>query len=156
MSDMKNLFDPSIAAEMKRRVSSITPANERRWGKMTAPQALAHCAITLEWATDQDRPSRMFLGRLFGGLIARKVTSDDLPLKRNTPTAPQLVITVIGDERTLEAEKERVCNLIDRFAVGGPAACTTHPHTFFGPMTPEQWSILMYKHLDHHLRQFGA
>jgi len=49
-----------------------------------------------------------------------------------------------------------LCALIDRFAVGGPQCCTKHPHTFFGQMTPEEWATLMYKHLDHHLRQFGV
>jgi hypothetical protein len=46
--------------------------------------------------------------------------------------------------------------LIDRFAAAGPQGCTTHPHAFFGSLTPDEWAILMYKHLDHHLRQFGA
>lgn len=44
----------------------------------------------------------------------------------------------------------------DRFAAAGPKGCTTHPHTFFGRLTPEEWATLMYKHLDHHLRQFGV
>jgi transposase InsO family protein len=47
-------------------------------------------------------------------------------------------------------------HVVDRFAAGGPTVCTNNPHSFFGTMTPEQWSILMYKHLDHHLRQFGV
>ncbi len=46
--------------------------------------------------------------------------------------------------------------LIDKFAAGGAAGCTKNPHSFFGKMTPEEWAILMYKHLDHHLRQFGV
>ncbi len=53
-------------------------------------------------------------------------------------------------------EQHRLSALIDRFAAAGPAGCTTHPHTFFGPLTPQEWAALMYKHLDHHLRQFGA
>jgi len=40
--------------------------------------------------------------------------------------------------------------------VAGPAGCTKHPHSFFGKLTPEEWAILSYKHLDHHLRQFGV
>jgi hypothetical protein len=46
--------------------------------------------------------------------------------------------------------------LIDRFAAAGPAGCTTHPHAFFGRLTPDEWAILPYKRLDHHLRQFGV
>jgi hypothetical protein len=62
----------------------------------------------------------------------------------------------VNDERDLERERERLCGLIDRFAAAGPEGCTAHPHPFFGPLTAEEWATLMYKHLDHHLRQFGA
>jgi hypothetical protein len=63
---------------------------------------------------------------------------------------------VIEDERELVKEKERLTATIDRFAAGGPRVCTAHPHAFFGKLTPQEWAILMYKHLDHHLRQFGV
>jgi hypothetical protein len=63
---------------------------------------------------------------------------------------------VVQDERDLRPERERLLGLIDRFAAAGPAGCTKHPHSFFGRLTPEEWAILTYKHLDHHLRQFGV
>jgi len=56
----------------------------------------------------------------------------------------------------LGTERERLSGLIDKFAAGGAAGCTKNPHSFFGRLTPEEWAILMYKHLDHHLRQFGV
>nr|ASV46725.1 hypothetical protein [uncultured bacterium] len=62
----------------------------------------------------------------------------------------------VADERYLADERRRLCALIDRFAAAGPAGCTTYPHSFFRPLTPQEWAVLMYKHLDHHLRQFGA
>jgi transposase InsO family protein len=74
-------------------------------------------------------------------------------MRRNSPTTKDLLI---HDDRSLESETARLRQLIDRFAKGGPAGCTTHPHSFFGPLTPVEWSALMYKHLDHHLRQFGV
>jgi hypothetical protein len=95
----------------------------------------------------------MFVGRIIGGMIKPKVLGNDEPMRRNSPTVKTLVI---ADERDLRTEQERLCGLIDRFAATGPAGCTTHPHSFFGRMTPEEWAILMYKHLDHHLRQFGV
>jgi hypothetical protein len=78
---------------------------------------------------------------------------NDEPMRRNSPTAK---ILIVQDERDLETERTRLCGLIDRFASAGPAGCTKHPHAFFGPLTPDEWAILMYKHLDHHLRQFGV
>ena len=63
---------------------------------------------------------------------------------------------IVGDQRDLDTERARLCRLIDRFAQAGPDGCTTQPHSFFGAMTPDEWALLMYKHIDHHLRQFGA
>lgn len=71
----------------------------------------------------------------------------------NSPTVRSLVV---ADERDFAEERDRLSRLIDKFAAGGPAGCTRNPHTFFGKMTPDQWAILTYKHLDHHLRQFGV
>jgi len=63
---------------------------------------------------------------------------------------------IVADKRVFENERERLAGLIDRFAGEGAGGCTNLPHSFFGKLTPEEWSILMYKHLDHHLRQFGV
>ena len=63
---------------------------------------------------------------------------------------------IVRNQPDFEAAREDLLIAVDRFATGGPAACTQHPHAFFGPLTPNEWAILMYKHADHHLRQFGA
>ena len=78
---------------------------------------------------------------------------NDEPMKRNAPTSPAFIVR---DQPDVMVEGARLSALIDRFSEGGRDACTRHPHTFFGPMTPDEWAILMYKHVDHHLRQFGA
>jgi hypothetical protein len=150
---MKSLYDAATAAEIKERIARLQPASQRQWGKMNVAQAVAHCAITMEWAVGDTLPPRMFLGRLFGPLVKSKVLKDDSPMARNAPTAKSLIIP---DERDLQRERQRLCTLIDRFSEAGPQRCTTHAHTFFGPLTPDEWARLMYKHLDHHLRQFGA
>lgn len=150
---MKNLFDRSNAAEIILRIDAVQPTNVRLWGKMTAPQALAHCSGAMEWAVGDKRPPRMFVGRLLGPLVKKKVVSDDKPLARGTPTSPELVIS---DERDLASERARLHALVDRFSTAGPKGCTSHPHTFFGQLSPDEWAVLMYKHVDHHLRQFGA
>jgi len=150
---MKNLFEAATLQEIKDRVERLGPNNVRQWGKMTAPQAMAHCAIAMEWAVGDVRPKRAFLGRIFGALAKAQVLKDEKPLRRNTPTDKTLVV---ADQRDLKKEGERLCQLVDRFAAGGPEGCTTHPHLFFGSLTPEEWATLMYKHIDHHLRQFGA
>jgi Protein of unknown function (DUF1569) len=150
---MKSLFDAATATEIKTRVARLEPGSQRQWGKMNAAQAMAHCATAMEWAVGDSFAPRMFVGRILGPLVKSKVLKDEAPLRRNTPTAKSLVVT---NERELASERQRLCALIDRFSEGGPQGCTKHAHTFFGSLTPEEWARLMYKHLDHHLRQFGV
>ncbi|MGH9741528.1 MAG: DUF1569 domain-containing protein [Candidatus Acidiferrum sp.] len=150
---MKNLFESARVEEVKERLARLRPETVRQWGKMNVAQAMAHCATAMEWAVGDKRPPRMFLGRIVGRMVKPKVLENDEPLRRNTPTAKTLVV---ADERDLGMERERLRALIDRFAAGGPAGCTKHPHSFFGRLRPEEWAVLTYKHLDHHLRQFGV
>ena len=150
---MKNLFEAARVAEVKERTARLRPDSERQWGKMNPAQMLAHCSLGIEWAVGDRMPQRMLMGRIVGRLVKPMVLRDDEPMRRNSPTAKDLVVQ---DDRDLETERERLCGLIDRFAAAGPEGCTRHPHSFFGRLTPEEWATLMYKHLDHHLRQFGV
>jgi hypothetical protein len=150
---MKNLFEAAAVEEVKERLERLRPDSGRLWGKMNAAQAMAHCSAGLELATGDRLPPRKLLGRIIGGLVKPMALGNDEPMRRNTPTVKDLVVQ---DERDLEIERKRLSALIDRFAAAGPEGCTTHPHSFFGRLTPREWAILMYKHLDHHLRQFGV
>ena len=150
---MKNLYDRATAADVKNRLARLTVDSPRQWGRMNAAQAVAHLARGMEMATGDRRPSRLIAGRLFGAFVKRLALKDDAPFKRNSPTDPALVIK---DDCDLEIERRRLADLIDRFVASGPAGCTTHPHSFFGRMSPDEWSVLTYKHLDHHFRQFGV
>src|SRR5580658_7286118 len=150
---MKNLFETTRVDEIKQRLAQLRPDSGRQWGRMNAAQAIAHCSAGLEWAVGDRIPPRMFLGRIIGRFVKPLVLRNDEPMRRNSPTAKDLVVQ---DQRNLEVERERMCRLIDRFAAAGPEGCTSHPHSFFGRLTPDEWAILMYKHLDHHLRQFGV
>jgi hypothetical protein len=150
---MTNLYDQTTVMRVKDRIAQLKADSGRQWGKMSPAQALAHCSEAMLWAVGDVRPPRMFLGRIVGRLIKSKVIAESQPMRKNSPTVKTLVI---ADDRNLDVEQKRLCALIDRFAAAGPAGCTTHPHSFFGPLTPQEWAALMYKHLDHHLRQFGV
>jgi Protein of unknown function (DUF1569) len=150
---MKNLFDAARVEEVKQRIARLRHDSERQWGKMNAPQAVEHCSRGFELALGDRQPPRVLLGRIMGPIIKPKVFGNDEPLRRNSPTVKGLVIQ---DDRDLAKERARLYGMIDRFVAAGPKGCTTHPHSFFGRLTAEEWAILMYKHLDHHLRQFGV
>jgi hypothetical protein len=151
---MKNLFEAATADEVKTRLGKLRPESERLWGKMTAPQMLAHCAISMRWAVGELVPDPAPLPvRMIGKMIKPFVFRNDDPIRKNAPSAKSLVIS---DERDLEREREQLAGLIDKFAVCGAAGCTRQKHPFFGKLEPGEWAILTYKHLDHHLRQFGV
>jgi hypothetical protein len=151
---VKNLFEPAAPEEIRSRISRLAPDSQRQWGKMTPAQALAHLAAFMELALGDARPPRMFIGRVIGPLAKRlTVNRENGQVPRNSPTTPGYAVT---DERDFDKERERLRQSIDRLAACGPAGCTTHPHPFFGRLTPDEWAVLSYKHLDHHLRQFGV
>lgn len=150
---MKNLFEPARVKEVEERMANLRTDSQRHWGTMNPAQAVAHCAAGLELALGDRTPPPLFFGRMIGRIIKPMVLGNDEPMRRNSPTVKGLLVQ---DERDLGMERERLCGLIDRFAAAGAAGCTTHPHSFFGRLKPEEWAVLMYKHLDHHLRQFGV
>jgi len=149
---MKNLFEAATAEEVRERLAQIRPDSGRLWGKMSPAQALAHCSAAMEVSVGLKFPPRSLIGRLFGRRAKSSLLSEK-PVPHNLPTDKSFVVK---HERDFVAERQRLRGLIDRFAAGGPAGCTKHPHSFFGPMTPQEWAALNYKHLDHHLRQFGV
>ena len=151
---MKNLFDATVANEVKTRLEKLEPQSERQWGKMTLPQMLAHCSASMQWAIGETVPEKGALPlRLMGRLVKPLVFRNEDPIRKSVPTAKSLIV---ADERDMSEERNRLSRLIDKFASGKAAGCTRNPHSFFGKLTPEEWAILMYKHLDHHLRQFGV
>jgi hypothetical protein len=153
---MKNLFDPIRVEETNQRILQLCPDNERQWGSMAVAQTLAHCTSSIEMAMGVIQAKRApFPASLIGRLIKPLVFRDDKPMRRNSPSSPELFS---GDATTCDfvRERSRLIAAIERFASQGSMGCTHCPHPFFGPLNPQQWAILMYKHLDHHLRQFGV
>jgi len=149
---VKSLFDKPASDEILQRIDNLQPGRQRQWGKMDVAQMLAHCCITMEVAAGRSFPPRRFIGRILGP-IAKKSFVGERPFSKNSPTDPAFKVST---EREFMPERERLKQLVRDFHDGQEAKCTTHPHPFFGPLTPKEWSRAMYKHLDHHMRQFGA
>jgi transposase InsO family protein len=95
---------------------------------------------------------RLLIGRILGPFV-RPIYTNDKPFSRNNPTDKKLVI---ADLRDFNREQEQLKLRVQQFQQGGEAQCTRHPHPFFGALPPQTWARGMYKHLDHHLRQFGV
>jgi hypothetical protein len=153
---VKDLFDPALVEDIKQRIMRLHSETERQWGTMTPAQTLAHCTSGVQMAMGVINPKRAsFPANVLGRLIKPLVFGDDKPMRRNSPSSPEL-FSANPAQCNLERERAQLIVAIDSFATEGPACCSRHPHPFFGALKPQQWAILMYKHVDHHLRQFGV
>ncbi|HYC79797.1 MAG TPA: DUF1569 domain-containing protein [Candidatus Binatia bacterium] len=148
---VKALFNQEVVNEVLGRIDKLSPSTNHLWGKMDVAQMLAHNAIILECAVGNRTPNRSYLS--LGSLIKRFYYSSWPPYTHRMPTDPTFIVR---DQHNFEAEKVRVKNLIRQFYDGGPTKVTAHPHPVFGKLTPDQWAKGLYKHINHHLNQFGV
>ncbi|MEC3641153.1 DUF1569 domain-containing protein [Bacillus sp. FSL K6-1012] len=149
---MKNIFNQLHLEEILNRIDKLSPICKPKWGKMDVPQMLAHFSSFQDIPMGLSFPARGWLGILIGNFV-KPIFYNDKPLAQNMSTIPDILIV---DEKEFETEKEILKQKIITFQSNGPEKCTTHPHPFFGKLTSEQWGKGIYKHLDHHLKQFGV
>ena len=112
---------------------------------------MAHCSAALEMASGKLVAKRTLIGRIVGPRLRHMLTNDS-PFPRGAPTAKELKVSASDFAK----EHERLKQSVRQFHEGGESQVTKHLHPFFGKITPLEWSTGMYKHLDHHLTQFGV
>ena len=148
---MKTVFDPGVREELIGRIGALSASDRALWGKMDVCQMVRHLVLSQEWILGGKRLKRVFLGRLLGGVILKKMLKDEF-LRKNTPTMPELIVR--DTDIDLPGEREMLAGLMRGYGkYAYPASGFIHP--FFGRMTEEQIGYFVYKHVDHHLRQFG-
>jgi uncharacterized protein DUF1569 len=149
---MKTVFDAEERKTFIARLGRLTPATPALWGSMTVPQMLKHLRLWEEMIHENKRCKRPLIGRLIGPMILKQVLKSP-DFRKNSPTIPELRIT----ETAIDAENERkkLVALLDSYATYD-FQDYSFIHPFFGKMTREQIGQLAYKHLDHHLQQFGV
>ena len=149
---MKSLFEADGLSVLLTRLEKLTPETQPLWGKMNAAQMLTHTGRAFEVAMDLRKSGRAPWPIRLLGRLARKSAFNDQPMPRNSPTAPEFRV---ADERDFKNEKKRLIELMTAFTQGGPDKVTRHPHGFFGPLTPQEHAMNLWKHTDHHFQQFG-
>ncbi len=148
---MRTLFLKESFDEVTNRINKLTLNSQKLWGKMSVDQMLAHCSIGIETAIGTKFFSQLFIEKLIGRFF-KSMEVEEKPIKKNSPTNHAFIIkSTEGFEK-----KQNLFRLIYQFHQGGEARCTTNPHSFFGKLTPSEWGSLMYKHIDHHLKQFSV
>ena len=146
----KTLFDPAQRQEMVDRIRGLSPASQRRWGRMTAPQMVAHL-------TDQmfhclgDRPCTP-VPSILRWTPLRHASIYWIPWpKGRLKGPPDAFLTQPG---SWPVDAARLLGLVERFGTRDPGDVWPN-HALFGPMRGVDWGFFCYKHFDHHLRQFG-
>ena len=147
--EVKNLFDTTVKQEIIDRLNKLTPQSQRQWGKMDVAQMLAHCQMPLGVATGKHKLKGSGLLKLVGPLL-KGLLFNNKPFKKNLGTDKSFIMTT---PKEFEKEKSGLIQMINDFSA---SSMTDEPHPIFGKLTKEQWSKGTWKHLDHHLRQFGA
>lgn len=132
------------------RINKLTPESKALWGKMTVNQMFKHTEAAISVAFSEKELKINFLMKLFGRLLKNKVFNSEF--QKNSPTAPEFIFKESYDFYTSKA------TLIEKFSrfSQGKQSITLMQHPFWGKMTHDDWDKLMWKHMDHHLRQFGV
>ena len=149
---MRSIFETGTHAELLDRLGKLNADSERQWGKMTPSQMMEHTARAMEMATGQVPMKHAFIGKAIGWIFKSKFVGEQ-PFSKNSPTGPTLIIK---DEPDFETTRERLSGLISHLHSLGESGTDGNIHGFFGPLTGKQWGETQYKHVDHHLRQFGV
>lgn len=149
---MKSLFDSDTHQEVLHRIEKLDVNKQALWGKMNVVQMIRHSQKPLQVANGKlalQRPNPIMR---FVFKLVKSSLYDDKPWKQNLPTAKEFVVRETDDFQT---EKNRLIADINEF---GKKSTNLHwpEHPAFGKFTTEQWGKMQYKHLDHHLRQFGV
>ncbi|GAB5486208.1 MAG: hypothetical protein Pars93KO_26420 [Parasphingorhabdus sp.] len=150
---MNSIFERTTIDQFTERLNELTPYSKPEWGKMTVYQMLKHCTENEKMNLRITTYKRLLPGRLFGRMVMNKIIKDDLPMSKNNPTHPALKIKGDGD---FETQRKELINLLNKYPSSSKKELERLIHPFFGKLKLHEWEIYIYKHLDHHLRQFGV
>jgi hypothetical protein len=150
---LPNIFTKEVANNIVQRINSLNSTSVPLWGKMNVAQMLAHCNITYEMVFDDKHQKPNALLRFFLKMFVKKMVVNDADYKKNNQTAPAFIIR---DSRDFEQERHRLIDFIQKTQELGVSYFHNKDSHSFGKLTSDEWNNMFYKHLNHHLSQFGV
>ncbi len=148
-----SIYLASTTEELFHRIDQLNPKSKAPWGKMTVGQMLSHCTVPYEQILGLNTQQPPFLMRIILNLFLKKSMVNEVPYKQNLPTAPSFIRT---EQYDVEKEKERLKGYIKSIQELGAEKLAATPSLSLGNLTSTEWNNLLYKHIDHHLKQFGV
>jgi hypothetical protein len=150
---LPTIFTQEVGDQIIARINQLTAQSQPQWGKMNVAQMLAHCNVTYEMTFDNKHAKPNGFARFLLKMFVKNTVVNETPYKKNSRTAPAFLIT---DAKVFETEKERLIQFIRKVYHMGASAFEGKDSHSFGPLTSEEYNNMFYKHLDHHLSQFGV
>lgn len=151
---LPNIFEKSVSDGVIERIEKLSSSTQPQWGKMKVHEMLAHCNVTYEMIFEEGKHPKPggFMRLMLKLMVKNKVVGESL-YKPNSPTGPQFLIK---DERSFNQEKQRLIDYIRQTQQLGSSYFEGRISHSFGKLTAIEWNNMLYKHLDHHLTQFGV
>lgn len=151
--DLPNIFSKEVSEGVIDRINQLSPNSQPLWGKMNVAQMFAHCCVAYEMVyTDKHPKPSFFMGFILKNFVKRMVVSPK-PYPKSSKTAPAFLVS---DEKNFEAEKQRLIDYIRETEVLGSYIFDGKKSLSFGHLSANEWNNMFYKHIDHHLKQFGV
>lgn len=150
---LPNIFTEQVSNQVIERINNLNENSQPKWGKMNVSQMLAHCCVTYEMVYEDKHPKPNFLMKFILKAFIKDVVVNEKPFKQNSQTAPAFLIKT---DKNFQEEKERLINFIKKTQQLGENYFDGKESHSFGKLNKNEWNNMFYKHLDHHLNQFGA
>jgi hypothetical protein len=150
---LPNIFSQTICNEIIGRINKLEPDTQPKWGKMSAPEMLAHCNVAYEMVYEDKHPKPNFFMQFILKSFVKNIVVSEKSYKRNSQTAPAFLIK---DSRDFDLERKRLIEYLNKTQQLGAESFDNKASHSFGKLTTEEWNNMFYKHLDHHLTQFGV
>ncbi|WP_298532488.1 DUF1569 domain-containing protein [uncultured Algibacter sp.] len=150
---MKNIFDSKETDAVIERINKLESTTKPLWGKMSVDQMLAHCNVTYEMAYEDKHAKPNSFTKFMLKLFVKPTVVNDKLYKKNSRTAPQFLIT---DAKNFVEEKARLTDYLKKTQSLGADYFDGRASHSFGDLSINEWNNMFYKHLDHHLSQFGV
>lgn len=148
-----NIFNAKDFELILKKINALSDSSKRQWGTMSLPEMLKHCSLQLKMALSEIQGSkhegsfvlRSGFGRWMGlyGPCWQKgaITPSQMNIEKQNISTCSFII-----ERKQFISYLKLVQTKDNFQA----------HPIFGKLNEKDWGRLIWKHLDHHLRQFGA
>jgi hypothetical protein len=149
-----NIYSPETTVELATRISSLTNETPALWGKMNAGQMLSHCCVAYQQVLGENTDKPGMIMKWMLKTFFKQSMVNEVPYRPNLPTGPTFVR--LNQNFDIETEKGKLIAYVQKIQELGPEQLSARPSLSLGKLSAMEWNNLLYKHIDHHLRQFGV